>query len=115
MFDALKTIGDPSKATEEQISKAYELVKEYCDKNNMDVLTLVNNDQNIAPAAKEIHSNLSWVFRKTVSVDKIEELIVTNIDFIREKAKEQIALEKKAAKAAADAVKALKASVKKKN
>lgn len=98
MFDKLKSITDPSKATDEQVTKAYDMLKEYCDKNNTDVLSLVNDDKNIKPASTEIHSNLSWVWRKTISVERIEQLLMDNIEFIRNKAKEQVALEKKNSK-----------------
>lgn len=93
MFDLLKSIKDPSKVTPEQITQAYEILKEYATEHNTDVLSIVNNDANIKPAAEEIHSNLGWAVRKMISADKIEALITENLQFIREKALEQYNLE----------------------
>lgn len=72
--------------TEQQIFQAYEMLKDYCDKNNTDVVTLVNDEKNIKPASIEIHSQLSWLVKKAISPSKIETLIMAHIDFIREKA-----------------------------
>lgn len=93
MLDVIKAIKDPANVTPEQITQAYEILKEYCDANDTDVLTVVNNDDNIKPASIEIHKNLPWVVRKAISADKIENLITTNIEFIREKAQEMHDLE----------------------
>lgn len=114
MLDTLATLRDPSKVTEEQITKAYEILKEYCYEKGLDLLETINSDKNIRPAAEEIHRNLSWVLKKTIKVDKIEELISTNVVFIREKALEQIKKEKQAAKEEKKSKKDKEPTVKKK-
>lgn len=98
MRDMLSTIKDPSKVTDEQVTQAYQYLKEYCDEKGLDVMETINDDSNIKPASIEIHSKLPWVARKIIKAEKIEELILTNLSFIREKAAEQYKLEKKSPK-----------------
>lgn len=95
MLDYLAAIKDPSKISDEHITKAYEELKQYCQEHDKDVMEVINDDENIKPAAVEIHGKLPWVVRKMISADKIEQLIVDNLDFIREKASEQYKLENK--------------------
>jgi hypothetical protein len=72
----------------EHIETAYKLLKQYCDKKSVDVLTFVSDSANIKPASEYIHKELSFAYRMILSKDRIEKLIFDNIDFIKNKAKE---------------------------
>lgn len=78
----------PENLDPKHIETAYELLKEYCDKNGFEVVKFVSNPENIRPAAEHIHKELPMAYRWVLSKDKIENIITTNIDFIKEKAQE---------------------------
>lgn len=79
---------DASKADPEQITKAYNLLKEYCDDSNINLVDFINNKDNIKPAAEYIHKELPFAVRMVLKKDKIEKLLIDNLDFIQAKAKE---------------------------
>ena len=105
MLESLLNIKDLSKLSDEQITQGYQLLKEYCDNKDLDVMDVLNNPENIKPAAEEIHKNLSFAIRMILKKNKIEDMITQNLDFIRDKAQFYINEEKKAAKAAKKVVK----------
>lgn len=86
---------DPTKVSDEYITQAYQYLKEYCDKENKDVMEVINNDENIKPASIQINKQLPFLVRKLLSAEKIESLIRNNLDFIREKVKENYEAEHK--------------------
>lgn len=78
----------PENLDPKHIETAYDLLKEYCDKNGFNVVEFVSNSSNIRPAAEHIHKELPFAYRMLLSKDKIENIITTNIEFIKEKAQE---------------------------
>lgn len=78
----------PENIDPKHIETAYELLKQYCEEKGVNVVKFVSEPQNIRPAAEYIHKELSFAYRMILSKDKIENIILTNIDFIKEKAKE---------------------------
>lgn len=95
MLDLIKLIQNPENVTDEQVLTAYKYLKEYCDEKNLDIMETLNDDKNIPIAVKEIHSQLPLKKRLFLRESMITNIITTNIDFIRQKAKEQIEAEKK--------------------
>ena len=98
MLDMYAKFKDPSKVSDEDISKGYALLKEYCENNDKDIMEVINNPENIKPAAEEINRNLGMIVRRVLTVKVLESIITDNIDLIREKVKEQQKLEKAAEK-----------------
>lgn len=94
MLDVLKLVNNPENITDEQVTQAYDFIKEYCDKNNLDVMETLNDDKNIPIAVKEIYSNIPRMARFVIKEKTIAEIITKNIDFIRQKAKEKNEAEK---------------------
>lgn len=89
MFEKyLNNLSDPAKANPEYIEQAYTLLKEYCVNNNLNILEFVKNKDNIKPASEYIHKELPMAVRWVLKKDKIEDLILQNLDFIQTKAKE---------------------------
>lgn len=78
----------PENLDPKHIETAYELLKDYCDKKGVDVVDFVCDSKNIRPAAEHIHKELPFTYRMVLSKDRIENLITTNIDFIKTKAQE---------------------------
>lgn len=78
----------PENLDPKHIETAYELLKQYCEQQGVNVVDFVSESKNIRPAAEHIHKELSFAYRMILSKDKIENIILTNIDFIKEKAKE---------------------------
>ena len=78
----------PENLDPKHIETAYILLKDYCDKQKVDVVEFVSNQENIRPAAEYIHKELPFAYRMILSKDKIENIINTNIDFIKNKAQE---------------------------
>ena len=79
---------DKSDVKEEHIQEAYKLLKEYCDKNNYDLLTFVAEKGNIKSASEYIHKQLNFALRLILKPAKIEKMILDNHDWILAKAKE---------------------------
>lgn len=84
---------DPSKVDPKHIEEAYNMLKDYCDKNNQNLLEFVKNQENIAPAAATIHKELPVAIRLVLKKEKIAKLITDNLDFIQAKAQEFYDLE----------------------
>lgn len=80
---------NPKNIDEETLEKAYQMVKEYCDKKGVSVRDFVHNEASIPEAAVEINKGLPFIQRKLLSVSTIESLIRNNIDFIREQAEKR--------------------------
>lgn len=78
----------PENLDSKHIETAYELLKEYCDKNGFNVIDFVCDSKNIRPAAEHIHKELPFAYRIVLSKDKIENIINSNIDFIKQKTQE---------------------------
>lgn len=78
----------PENLDPKHIETAYDLLKDYCDKKGVDVVEFVCNPSNIRPAAEHIHKELPFTYRMVLSKDRIENLISTNIEFIKTKAEE---------------------------
>lgn len=78
----------PENLDPKHIETAYELLKSYCEKKNVDIVEFVSDSTNIRPAAEHIHKELSFAYRMLLSKDRIENIISTNIDFIKNKAQE---------------------------
>lgn len=78
----------PENLDPKHIETAYELLKEYCDKQGVNVVDFVCDSKNIRPAAEHIHKELPMTYRWVLSKDKIENIILTNIEFIKTKAQE---------------------------
>ena len=78
----------PENLDPKHIEVAYDLLKEYCDEKGVDVESFVCNPDNIRPAAEHIHKELPFVYRMVLSKDRVENLILTNIEFIKSKASE---------------------------
>lgn len=87
MFDKYLNI-DATQVDEETVKKAYTMLKEYCDENNLNIVEFVSNKDNIAPGAEHIHKNLPFATRMLVKKERIEKMIVDNLGFIQEKAQE---------------------------
>ncbi len=87
MLDLIKLIKNPENATDEQITKAYGYIKEYCDERNLDVMETLNDEKNIPIATKEIYSKLPFGARVMFKESTITDIITKNLDFIRAKAK----------------------------
>lgn len=87
MFDKYLNI-DATQVDDETVKKAYTMLKEYCDENNLNIVEFVSNKDNIAPGAEHIHKNLPFATRMLVKKEKIEKMIVDNLTFIQEKAQE---------------------------
>lgn len=79
---------DPSKVDPKHIEEAYNMLKDYCEKNNQNLLEFVKNKDNIAPAAATIHKELPMAIRLVLKKDKIADLITNNLPFIQAKAEE---------------------------
>lgn len=79
---------NPENLDPKHIETAYELLKEYCDKNGLDVVKFVSDPANIRPAAEHINKELPRVYRWVLTTDKLENIITSNIDFIKQKAQE---------------------------
>jgi hypothetical protein len=75
---------DKENLSKEHIDLAYQYLKDYCDKNNQNVVSFVKNEDNIPIAAEYIYKQLGWSLRLILKPQKIEELIKENIDFIIE-------------------------------
>ena len=88
MFEKYLSMTDASKASPEHIEEAYKLLKKYCEDSNLDMLKFVNDPQNIKPAAEHIHKELPMAVRWVLKKDKIESLILDNLDFIKAKTQE---------------------------
>ena len=73
--------------SEEQIKTAYELLKEYCEKSNIDVVEFVSDKTNIKKASEEIHKELNFALRLILKPAKIEKMIIDNYDWILAQAK----------------------------
>lgn len=78
----------PENLNPKHIETAYELLKKYCDEQKVNVVDFVSEPKNIRPAAEHIHKELPFAYRMVLSKDKIENIICTNIEFIKTKAQE---------------------------
>lgn len=88
MFEKYLSMTDASKASPEHIEEAYKLLKKYCDDSNLDMLNFVNNPENIKPAAEHIHKELPMAVRWVLKKEKVESLIMDNLEFIKSKTQE---------------------------
>lgn len=79
---------DKDDVKKEHIEKAYELLKNYCEQNKIDMLKFVKNKENIKQASEHIHSQLNFALRLVLKPVKIESTILENHDFIVAKVKE---------------------------
>ena len=84
-FEKYLNMTDASKASPEHIELAYNSLKEYCKEKDLDMLEFISNKENIRPAAEHIHKELPFAVRMIVKKDKIEKLIIDNLDFIQTK------------------------------
>lgn len=100
MFEKYLSMTDASTAKPEHIEEAYKMLKQYCEDENLDMVKFVSQKENIRPAAEHIHKQLPFAVRLILKKDKIENLIIDNLEFIQAKTKELHEEEVKAAKKA---------------
>lgn len=84
MFENLNT----NSIKPEHIQVAYDHLKAYCDEKKISVVDFVNNANNIPDAVAYIHKQLPFAYRMLLSKEKLNTLIQTNLEFIKDKAKE---------------------------
>jgi hypothetical protein len=90
---------DKNDIKDEHIEEAYRLLKEYCKEHNEDIVTFVNNKDNVKKASEHIHKKLNFALRLIFKPAKIEKLILDNHDFIVEKAQHYAKLDNQNKKA----------------
>lgn len=84
MFENLNT----NSIKTEHIQMAYDQLKVYCDEKKVSVVDFVSNTSNIPEAVAYIHKQLPFTYRMLLSKEKLNTLIQTNLEFIKDKAKE---------------------------
>lgn len=85
----LKNLLKAENLDESTLQKAFEMVKDYCEKKGVNVKDFVHQESSISEAATEIHKGLPFLQRKLMSVKMVESLIRDNIDFIRQQAEKR--------------------------
>ncbi len=79
--------------SDENITKAYHYLKDYCIENNIDMMEFISKKENIANAAETIHGKLGFMQRKIVSIDDIKDVLNEQYEFIVVKTQEIYAAE----------------------
>lgn len=72
---------------ESHIKEAYNYLKEYCDKNNLDLISFVSDKKNIDTASEYIHKQLNFALRLILKPKRIASMITDNHEWIVEQAK----------------------------